>query len=80
MLKKPPAVTGIQHQVVLGQKRVEIVLSGAWVHRDLVWSGSQNHKILAARSQIRIARHVHQIACGQWRHCTTIVIDNQRRL
>jgi hypothetical protein len=80
MLKNPPAVTVSNIRVVLGEKRVEIVLSGAWVHRDLVWSGSQNHKILAARNHIRIARHVHQIGRGQRRHCTTIVIGNQRRL
>src|SRR5215469_15139829 len=67
----------IQHEVLLSEKRVKFVLSDAWIHGDLVGSGSQNHGVLAVRSQIRIARHVHQISRWQRWHRATIVICDQ---
>lgn len=69
-----------QHEIVLRQEGVQLVLSNARVHRDLHPTRAQQNALVAIRSQVFVARHIHEVRRGLlWRR-VTVVIDHQRRL
>ena len=79
MLKKPPAVSRLQHPVVLGERKsVEGILSNAGVHRHLIRAGAHDHS-LVANVQL-IARHVHDVSGRCLGRIAPVVVGNQRWL
>jgi hypothetical protein len=79
-LKNPPAVTVCNMRLLPVRNRVQLVLANAGVHRDLACTRPKHDVLVPSRSEIPVARHLHQKRLGRTRRRVAVVADDQRRL